>query len=145
LPNIVLSALSAVLGGVQIAAIAAKQYTPETYAKGGIIGGKSHAQGGTQFIGSDGSRFEAEYGEVMFVLNKDATAEIAALSMINENHGGRSFGVKSSHLQEGGEVDAKSIERTVDEAMQRTPIVVRVGDIETGLTEMQNVKSAGVI
>jgi hypothetical protein len=147
MPGILMAALAAVAGGIAIASIAKQQYTPTaTYAKGGIIGGQSHARGGTQFIGSDGSRFEAEAGEAMFVLKKDATAEIAALSMINESHGGRSFTQSSGHLAEGGEVGAMpDVNKMVDDAMQRTPIFVRVGDIETGMTETRNVKQAGVI
>jgi len=147
MPGILMAALAGVLGGVQIAAIAKQNYTPSpSYAKGGIIGGLPHSQGGTKFVGSDGSRFEAERGESMFILKKDATAEIAALSQLNESHGGRSFFDRSSkHLANGGEIDTSSIDKSVDAAIQRTPIFVRVGDIETGMTETSNVKSAGVI
>lgn len=147
--GIAMAAVAGILGGVQIASISRKKYTPTaTYAKGGIIGGLPHSQGGTKFYGDDGSIFEAEKNELMLVLNKDATAEIAAYSAINESYGGRSFFNKgSSHLQEGGNVrpEAGNIERQVDEAIQRTPIFVRVGDIETGMTEKENVKQAGVI
>jgi hypothetical protein len=147
MPGILMAALAAVAGGIAIANIAKQQYTPSaTYAKGGIIGGNSHAQGGTQFYGSDGSHFEAEKGEAMFVLKKDATAEIAALSMINESHGGRSLTQGASHLAEGGEaMGMPDVGKMVDDAMQRTPIYVRVGDIETGMTETRSVKSAGVV
>jgi hypothetical protein len=142
--GIIMAALIGVLGGAQIAAITS-QPTP-TFAKGGIIGGDSHAQGGTKFWGQDGSTFEAEKGEAMFVMKKDATAEIAALSMINESFGGRSFSGKgSSRLAEGGEVDTANIDQQIDQAMQRTPIMVDVGSIETGMTERNNVKNAGVV
>ncbi len=146
MPGILMAALAAVAGGIAIASIAKQQYTPTTtYAKGGMIGGRSHALGGTKFYGTDGSKFEAEKGEAMFVLKKDATAEIAALSMINESHGGRSMSAKSSHLAEGGEAAGSDVEGLVQNAIQRTPIYVRVGDIETGLTETAKVKEAGVI
>lgn len=150
LPGLVMAALAGVIGGFQIASIAKQQYTPTaTFAEGGaVIGGKPHSEGGTQFWGSDGTRFEAERGEALFVMKKDATAEIAALSMINESHGGRSWtGRPSKHLQEGGSVDVGSVgvEKIVDEAIARTPIFVKVGDVETGLTEFRNVKQAGVI
>ncbi len=148
MPGILMAALAAVLGGIQIASIARqpepKFTSDQVFAKGGIIGGKSHAQGGTKFTGDDGSRFVAEKGESMFVLKKDATAEIAALSMINESFGGRSMTRKSTHLAEGGEVDV-NIEKTIDEAIQRTPIFVKVGDIETGMTNYNKTKEAGVI
>lgn len=148
--GIAMAALAAVLGGIQIASIAKQNYTPSaTFAKGGIIGGKSHADGGTQFWGSDGSRFEAEKGEAMFVMKKDATAEIAALSAINESHGGRSFFERShaGHFAEGGEVtkQASDIRKTINDEIDRRPIVVRVSDIQTGMTDVENSKSVGVV
>jgi hypothetical protein len=151
MPGILMAALAAVMGGIQIAAIA-KQPTPQftsdqVFAEGGaVIGGRSHAQGGTKFVGSDGSRFVAEKGEGLFVMKKDATAEIAAYSAINESHGGRSWnGGRSRYLQNGGEVDTTSVEESVNRTLRNTPIFVRVGDIETGLTETSKVKQAGVI
>jgi len=147
LPSIPLSITVGALGAANIFAIAAKQYTPtKKYAKGGIIGGNSHANGGTNFFGSDGSRFEAEAGEALFVMKKDATAEIAALSAINESFGGRSWTSKpSSHLADGGEASGINLDKSINEAISRTPIYVRVADIETGMTDVKNVKSAGVI
>lgn len=145
--GIIVAALVGVLGGVQIAAIAS-QPTPtfKTYEKGGIIGGKPHSQGGTKFRGDDGSMFEAQKDESMFVLNKDATSELAAYSALNESHGGRSFFSRpTKHLQNGGEADTDNIQKVVQDEFQRTPIFVRTGDIETGLTERQQVKEAGVI
>jgi hypothetical protein len=146
--GLVFAALAAVLGGIQIAAISKQKYTPAaTYAEGGaVIGGKPHSLGGTKFYGEDGTRFEAEKGEGVFVLKKDATAEIAAYSQLNESYGGRSWtGQPTRHLAEGGEVSTGSIEKSVDEAMQRTPIFVRIGDIETGMTDYSKTKKAGVI
>jgi hypothetical protein len=150
LPNLILAGVVGVLGLVQAGIVAAKEIPTFTagnnYAKGGVIGGKPHSQGGTKFFGTDGSMFEAERGEAMFVLKKDATAEIAALSLINESKGGRSFmGAARSHLADGGEAQGISINRLVDDAIRRTPIVVKVGDIATGLTDYDNVNKAGVI
>lgn len=146
------SAIIAGLGAAEIAAIVAKPLpdfkSEGVYAKGGMIGGKSHAQGGTKFYGTDGSMFEAEKGEAMFVMKKDATAEIAALSMINESKGGRSFiGSGSSHLAEGGGVEPNNLDlgKIIKEAMKDVSIVVDVGSIETGLTNYRNVKKVGVI
>jgi hypothetical protein len=113
-----------------------------------MIGGKPHSQGGTKFWGSDGSMFEAEKDEAMFVLKKDAAAEINALSMLNESHGGRSFRSGGrSHLADGGQVDTtqSGVNKMVDEAIQRTSIFVRVGDIETGMTNVKNARQAGVV
>jgi hypothetical protein len=145
--GLIMAGVAAVLGGTQIGLIASRYYTPSSaYAKGGIIGGQSHAQGGTKFYGSDGSMFEAERGEAMFVLKKDATAEIAALSQINESKGGRSFIAPSAaHLQEGGQAEGINISKMINDEMQRTPVIVQLASIETGLTNYKKVKNAALI
>lgn len=62
------------------------------YAKGGQIHGPSHSAGGVTFVGSNGQRFEAEGGENMYILNRKASGAINALSALNMEYGGRSFG-----------------------------------------------------
>jgi TP901 family phage tail tape measure protein len=57
-------------------------------AKGGIIGGQSHTNGGTVFWGSDGSAFEAEKGEMLTIINKNSTDMLKTLSNINQMGGG---------------------------------------------------------
>lgn len=139
------------LGAFQVASIASQPIPDfsgaETFEEGGaILGGKPHSLGGTKFIGSDGSMFEAEKGEAMFVLKESATAQIGALSAINEAYGGRSFfsGGKT-HLAEGGKVSNADIQREVQKTLQNTPIVVRVEDVVTGFTDFENVKKVGTI
>lgn len=96
-------------GMKQVASIA-KQKEPETkvssvkkYAKGGQIFGKSHAQGGVTFRGDNGQVFEAEGGENVYIMKKSASAEINALSAINEAHGGNSFGTSGLYkFADGG-------------------------------------------
>ena len=92
------AAIVIAFGMKQVASIA-KQKEPDTkvssvkkYAKGGQIFGKSHAQGGVTFRGDNGQVFEAEGGENVYILKKSASAEINALSAVNEAHGGNSFG-----------------------------------------------------
>jgi len=53
--------------------------------KGGLveIGGKRHAQGGTKFYGEDGTTFEAEKGELIGVLNRNAAANF---NLMNRMH-----------------------------------------------------------
>lgn len=77
------------------------------FAKGGVIGGKLHPQGGTRFFGTDGSVFEAERGENMYVLNRNASKAINALSAVNEAHGGVSLSHRSSRLAFGGLVETQ--------------------------------------
>lgn len=97
-------------GMKQVASIA-KQKDPDTkintsvkkYAKGGQIFGKSHAQGGVTFRGDNGQVFEAEGGENVYIMKKSASAEINALSAINEAHGGNSFSTSGLYkFAEGG-------------------------------------------
>ena len=61
-----------------------KTNIPKLEEGGFVIGGKRHSQGGTVFTGSDGSQFEAEKDEAMFVLNRNATSQLKALSSLNQ-------------------------------------------------------------
>lgn len=79
------------------------------YAKGGQIYGPSHAQGGVTFSGSNGQRFEAEGGENVYILNRRASNAINALSALNMEYGGRSFGNSSVYkYADGGGFDVLS-------------------------------------
>ena len=153
IPNGLISAgLAGVLGGVQIATIK-KQQKPsfssdKIFAKGGgIVNGDSHSQGGVNIYGDNGQLFgNVEDGEAMFVMKKDATAEIAAYSQLNESYGGRSFFKKPvKYAKEGGELDGTDIRNTVREELESITIVTKVSDIETGLTDMKNIKEIGMI
>ena len=104
------AAIVIAFGMKQVASIA-KQKDPDTkintsvkkYAKGGQIFGKSHAQGGVTFRGDNGQVFEAEGGENVYIMKKSASAEINALSAINEAHGGNSFGTSGLYkFADGG-------------------------------------------
>ena len=99
-------------GMKQVVSIA-KQKAPDTkintsvkkYAKGGQIYGRSHAQGGVTFRGDNGQVFEAEGGENVYIMKKTASAEINALSALNEAHGGNSFGTSGLYkFADGGMV-----------------------------------------
>lgn len=106
------AAIVIAFGMKQVASIA-KQKDPDTkintsvkkYAKGGQIFGRSHAQGGVTFRGDNGQVFEAEGGENVYIMKKSASAEINALSAINEAHGGNSFGTSGLYkFADGGMV-----------------------------------------
>lgn len=100
----------------QVASIAkVKEDVPKTntsvrkYAKGGQIFGPSHSQGGVTFVGSNGQRFEAEGGENVYILNRRASNAINALSALNMEYGGRSFGNSSVYkYADGGGFDVLS-------------------------------------
>lgn len=76
------------------------------YAKGGQIYGASHAAGGVTFTGSNGQQFEAEGGENVYILNRKASGAINALSALNMEYGGRSFGSSGVYrYANGGKID----------------------------------------
>lgn len=79
------------------------------YAKGGQIYGPSHSAGGVTFVGSNGQRFEAEGGENMYILNRKASGAINALSALNMEYGGRSFGSSGVYrYANGGKISVGS-------------------------------------
>lgn len=79
------------------------------YAKGGQIHGPSHSAGGVTFVGSNGQRFEAEGGENMYILNRKASGAINALSALNMEYGGRSFGTSGVYrYANGGKISVGS-------------------------------------
>lgn len=87
-----------------------KVRTPSAkYAKGGQIYGPSHSAGGVTFVGSNGQRFEAEGGENMYILNRRASGAINALSALNMEYGGRSFGTSGVYrYANGGKISVGS-------------------------------------
>lgn len=87
-----------------------KVRTPSAkYAKGGQIYGPSHSAGGVTFVGSNGQRFEAEGGENMYILNRKASGAINALSALNVEYGGRSFGTSGVYrYANGGKISVGS-------------------------------------
>lgn len=120
------AAIVIAFGMKQVMSIA-KQKDPDTkvntsvkkYAKGGQIVGKSHAQGGVTFRGDNGQVFEAEGGENVYIMKRSASAEINALSALNEAHGGNSFGTSGLYkFADGGMVanisEANRISRQMD-------------------------------
>ena len=99
LPNVPLAVAVGILGAAQTATIASTPLPKK--AEGGAIdiGGNLHSGGGTKFFGSDGTAFEAERGEKLFVLSRSASQAFSSLSSFNSMFSGNSGG---SFLQEGG-------------------------------------------
>lgn len=164
------AAIVIAFGMKQVASIA-KQKDPDTkistsvkkYAKGGQIFGKSHAQGGVTFRGDNGQVFEAEGGENVYIMKKSASAEINALSAVNEAHGGNSFGTSGLYkFADGGMVasiseanrmvrqsdnvrlSSESINQlagvVIDAVMSMPNPVVSVQDINAGQNDVAVVK-----
>lgn len=157
--------------GMKQVATIAKQKDPDTkintsvkkYAKGGQIFGKSHAQGGVTFRGDNGQVFEAEGGENVYIMKKSASAEINALSAVNEAHGGNSFGTSGLYkFADGGmaasiseanrmvrqsdnvRLSSESINQlagvVIDAVMSMPNPVVSVQDINAGQNDVAVVK-----
>lgn len=163
------AAIVIAFGMKQVASIA-KQKEPDTkvssvkkYAKGGQIFGKSHAQGGVTFRGDNGQVFEAEGGENVYIMKKTASAEINALSAVNEAHGGNSFGTSGLYkFADGGmaasiseanrmvrqsdnvRLSSESISQlagvVIDAVMSMPNPVVSVQDINAGQNDVAVVK-----
>lgn len=164
------AAIVIAFGMKQVASIA-KQKDPDTkintsvkkYAKGGMIYGRSHAQGGVTFRGDNGQVFEAEGGENVYIMKKTASAEINALSAINEAHGGHSFGTSGLYkFADGGmaasiseanrmvrqsdnvRLSSESINQlagvVIDAVMSMPNPVVSVQDINAGQNDVAVVK-----
>lgn len=162
--------------GMKQVATIAKQKDPDTkintsvkkYAKGGMIYGRSHAQGGVTFRGDNGQVFEAEGGENVYILKKTASAEINALSALNEAHGGNSFGTSGLYkFADGGmaasiseanrmvrqsdnmRLSSESINQlagvVIDAVMNMPNPVVSVQDISAGQNDVAVVKGLATL
>ena len=162
-------------GMKQVASIT-KTKDPETkvqtsvkkFAKGGQVYGASHANGGVTFTGSNGQMFEAEGGENVYIMKRTASADIAALSAINEAHGGRSFGTSGMYkFAEGGQVamisgsnqqtvanqpvvlSSESIAQlasvVIDAVINAPSPVVSVQDIDNGQNNVQVIQNSALL
>jgi len=79
----VLTATTAVKTAKQIKEIkSAKKPKPPKFEQGGLmnVGGNRHNAGGTLFSGSDGTAFEAEQGEIIGIMNRNAARHFMAFN-----------------------------------------------------------------
>lgn len=132
-PNPFLLASTGILGVLELATITANKPTPPKFAKGGVLNGPSHSEGGI------GTPFgEMEGGEA--VINKNSTKMfLPLLSQINEAGGGVSF-VNTPKMAGGGitninNVDTSAIEKVLQKYMDR-PIKTYV--VSTDISNAQN-------
>lgn len=106
--------VAAVLGGIgsAIALLTKTDKVPSSPKIGALggdmsldVGGMPHSQGGTQYYGEDGNRFELERDEKIFVLKRNASEKINLLSQWNQFWGGKSWtGQPVRHAALGGAV-----------------------------------------
>lgn len=116
--------------------------------KSGVFKGASHSGGGIDlFTGSGVPVGNVQGDEGFHIVKKEATDYLSSLSSINQSFGGnpigRSSGVKT--FQEGGTADISSDDIVRQVIQQLPPIVVQVQDITTGISDVDEVKSVGVV
>jgi hypothetical protein len=142
LPNIPLSVLAGVLGGVQVGLISS-QPIPQ-FAKGGVFGGKSHSNGGTKGYFEDGTQIEVEKDESFFILNKRATPLISQLSNINQSTGGVPLMANGGMVKfaNGGMV-ANSISGNLDQQFnQQNQLINLVSALPKPVVVVQDINDA---
>lgn len=107
------------------------------------IGGRRHSAGGTKFFGEDGTKFEAERGEKLIVMNRNASAMINKLSDLNAMTGGKSFGSgASNYFQDGGIVE-RSVSSGVDRSVEINDLIQAVIDrpVQVSIQEIREVNN----
>lgn len=112
------------------------------------IGGKRHSAGGTKFYGEDGTTFEAEKGEKMFILNRMASKAYAPyLSKLNQMYGGVPLSQSSTYLAAGGAVarvsnNAQSVSvkgTQIDYELLATKVADKMGNrFDTAIANLPN-------
>ena len=101
----ILAAISAAIvsakSALTIAAISKREYTPVTFADGGLVKGKSHAQGGIPFSVNGAGGYEMEGNE--YIIKKDSVTPktLPILDAINND-----TRYNSRYFATGGQVDA---------------------------------------
>lgn len=81
-------------------------------ARGAVIdiNGRSHSQGGETFYDENGNPIvEAQGGEKMVILKREASQELGALSALNQKHGGVPLNTPVTYANNGGAVIRPSL------------------------------------
>lgn len=94
------------------------------------IGGNLHTQGGTTFVGSDGTSFEAERGEKLFVVNRNSSAMLNQLKAVNDYGRRNRAALRTNYLADGGFVQRASANQ-----VQST---IQGNNIVNGLNQLKN-------
>ncbi len=123
-----------IAGTVATTARSVAQINGAKFEKGGIqeIGGKRHSAGGTKFWGEDGTRFEAEAGEGIGILNRNAFASF--MDFNNSHSSGRSNGgffAGGGIITQGVRPETLNIDSVVDAISSMPAPVVAVEEIQT--------------
>lgn len=124
-PLAIAAAAAAVAAGLKNVA----QINNVKFAKGGILSGASHAQGGIQLYGSGGYYGEAEGGEVILTKNVSRNPSLLrAASNINQAAGGRGFYATGGVLPQQAMIN--SIDRNIQKVYVPAVVVQDVTEIQ---------------
>ena len=127
--NVAMSVIIGAQGLMQVAKINAVKF-----AKGGIVGGRLHEQGGTKYFGEDGNQFEVERGELITVVNRYDTERLKTLSRLNANHGRPFFasgGIMIPRTDFNNTAATRQMISEVVESIAQIPVVVSEREITT--------------
>lgn len=107
----------------------------ESVAKEGTVGGRRHSEGGTKYYGEDGHVVELEKGENWYVVKRNDSARVAALSRLNVLRGGVPFYALGGQANQAAQSVAVNVpkafeisDRSLNKIVKR-PSIVRVSDI----------------
>jgi hypothetical protein len=100
-----------------------------------LLGGRPHSQGGTKFFGTDGTRFEAERGEALVVVNKRDTPMLKSLNAVNSRHGRNfladgGFVRRNINSQVTQSIDSNAFSGNLAKAMEKVNIILKVQELE---------------
>lgn len=91
------------------------------------IGGKRHSEGGTLFTGADGTQFEAERGELIGVMNRNAAAHFMAF---NNSFPAGAGNTSSNYFETGGLVN-----RTPQQITNISQLGINVSELAASIAE----------
>ncbi len=114
------------------------------FEKGGIqeIGGKRHSEGGTTFVGSDGTAFEAEKGEGIGILNRSAYSSF--MDFNNRFGSGQSssgFFQGGGIITQGVRTESQNLDAIVEAIQNQPQPIVAVEEIQRVGNQFISVKN----
>lgn len=141
-----------IFGAAQVAGIVGVQFAQGGQVnKRGKFTGKSHAQGGEDYVNTrTGHRINVEADENFYVLKKSASREINYYSSINQKHGGNAWEAAGHYpsikqyangglvVATQGQPNAGDIERTVRAVMQTLPPIYVVAQDVSNVLDTDN-------
>jgi hypothetical protein len=122
----ILTAIEAAATGLQLKIIAGQKF-----AQGGLLQGRSHAQGGIPIRVNGQSGYEAEGGEA--IINKRSTAKYRALlSRINEDGGGKKFALGGVTPEQTNAIgfDLNAMSRMIAANINSIQVINKVGEFD---------------